>query len=99
MAEGKKSYPGYPKAKYKKANEGLGDIKQQYSTDRHPFISAVVTDPEEDKALGPLWFDTPAKALEDVVEEVPPPEPEPAPNPEENKALGQSAPKPSMKGK
>lgn len=67
--------PGYPKAKYRLASEGEGDLKFQYAQDRHPYVSAVARSPRDEEKLGPNWFDrpdlVPVPIAEDVAEERP----------------------------
>lgn len=74
--------PNYPKAKYRAALEGEGDIVRQYSLDRHPYVSRIVESPAEEESIGSGWFDHPS--LIGTVDQ-PESEPEPEPKIEEPK--------------
>lgn len=65
--------PRYPKAKYRKALEGEGDVKSpayerivmqggdaKRIVDFHLYVSTMVNTPAEEAALGDGWCDSPA---------------------------------------
>lgn len=71
--------PRYPKAKYRKALEGEGDVKSpayerivmqggdaKRIVDFHLYVSTIVNDEKEEKALGKGWFDNPTDVVEAV---------------------------------
>lgn len=65
----------YPKAKYKRALEGLGDVKSpayekivseggeaKRLVEFHPYMTTTVANEAEEAALGEGWYDTPTEA-------------------------------------
>ena len=66
--------PNYPKAMYKLAPNGIGDVKSpayekivmkdgqaQRQVEWHPYVTCTVVDEKEEKKLGKDWVDHPDK--------------------------------------
>jgi len=70
----------YPKAKYKKAPNGKGDvispryeriesdgIQAKRIVEYHPYVTTLVADPKEEEALGKEWVDSPSDVGKKVI--------------------------------